>query len=56
MDGEFKSMHFTQINLLHDLPSGKYMFFFLLKKSCEKYGSTQQAMFLTSLKMTYFLP
>ena len=25
MGGEFKVMHFTLSNLLHDLPSGKYI-------------------------------
>ena len=30
MGDEFKVMHFTQIILQYDLPSGKYMFCFLL--------------------------
>ena len=32
ISGEFKVMHFTSSNLLHDFPNGKYMLFSLLKK------------------------
>ena len=43
MSGEFKIIYFTSSNLLHDFSNDKYMLFSLkiIKKSSEKYGSTQ---------------
>ena len=46
VSGEFKVMHFTSSNLLHDFPNGKYklfsLFFFLkIINSYEKYKLTR---------------
>ena len=43
ISGEFKVMHFTSSNLLHDFPNGKHMLFYIyiyIYNSCEKYGLT----------------
>ena len=44
ISSEFKVMHFTSSNLLHDFPNGIHVVLFIKKKkkkSCEKYGSTR---------------
>ena len=39
---EFKIMHFTSSNLLHNFPNGKYMLFSLFKKKKEHVKNTSQ--------------
>ena len=43
LSSEFKVMHFTSSNLLHDFPNDKNMLFslYIKKNSCEKYDLTR---------------